>query len=156
MDDRIFAGIFETVKRLAKDYIGTEQAGILLGVSDLGVYGNNFIGAYYSPFANTIVLNKLPLEIMKKRAPELFDAYLLMLMLHEYIHSLGYPDEKSVRDMVRKILSAEYGAKHPAAVIAGDLERFLPAISHGLVKEPESIEIRYVTGIDRKNTNYIM
>jgi hypothetical protein len=152
---RTIQDIFEIAKELAKRHLGTEQAGLLVALSDLGAYGQSFIGAYYAPFANTIVINRTPLDIVKNQNPDLYKPYVLMILLHEYVHSLGIMDEAETRLIVHRVLEAEYGEEHTATMMAASLDKFLPQITMGIVKEPENLSMDYLTGIDRKNTNYI-
>ena len=98
-----FADIFDLVKRTVKNYLGTDQAGLLLGLSDLGNYGNAYLGAFYSFDANTIVINKRPLNKIKQTKPDLYNPYIFHVLLHEYIHSLGIVEEDQVRMLVYEI-----------------------------------------------------
>ena len=83
-----FADIFDLVKKTVKNYLNADQAGLLLGLSDLGAYGKGFLGAFYSFDANTIVINKRPLNKIKQKDPNLYNPYIFHVLLHEYIHSL--------------------------------------------------------------------
>ncbi|MBS3101505.1 hypothetical protein J4204_05200 [Candidatus Woesearchaeota archaeon] len=58
---KTIADIFEIVKEMVKGYLGQEQAGLMVGVSDLGSFAQGFVGAFYSLEANTIIINKKPL-----------------------------------------------------------------------------------------------
>ena len=58
---KTFADIFDVVKEIVKESLGAEQAGLLVGVSDLGLHSQGFIGAFYSLDANMIIINKRPL-----------------------------------------------------------------------------------------------
>ena len=78
-----FADIFHLVKNAVKNCLGTDQAGLLLGLSDLGAYGNDYLGAFYSFDANTIVINKRPLNKIKNASPSLYNPYLFHVLLHE-------------------------------------------------------------------------
>ena len=57
-----FSDIFSLVKTIVQNYLGKDQAGLLVGLSDLGIHGHAFLGAFYSMDANTIVINKRPLN----------------------------------------------------------------------------------------------
>ena len=152
-----FSDIFQLVKKIVQDYLGKDQAGLLVGLSDLGVYGHAFLGAFYSLDANTIVINKRPLNTIKQTKPDLYNPYLFHVMLHEYLHSLGLFEEEQVRMLVYEITSKYFGKNHVATQIALDLEKFLPQLSLGTEFEaPEDMSIEFVKGIDRDNTDYIM
>ena len=77
-----FADIFKIVKDVVKNYLGTDQAGLLLGLSDLGAYGQSYLGAFYSFDANTIVINKRPLNKIKQTNSGLYNPYLFHVLFH--------------------------------------------------------------------------
>ena len=55
---RNLSDIFEIVKEIVYGHLGAEQAGLMVGVTDLGSYQNGFIGAFYSLNSNSIIINK--------------------------------------------------------------------------------------------------
>lgn len=151
-----FADIFKIVKDVVKNYLGTDQAGLLLGLSDLGAYGQSYLGAFYSFDANTIVINKRPLSRIKETNPGLYNPYIFHVMTHEYIHSLGITDENEVRQLVYEITQKAFGKNHLATQIAFNLDKFIPNLTFGDFEAPEDLSIEFVSGIDRENTDYIM
>ena len=152
-----FADIFHIVKKAVRDYTGNYQAGLLLGLSDLGSYKNAYLGAFYSFDANTIVINKRPLDKVKKTNPEMYNPYIFHVLLHEYIHSLGITDENEVRIIAFEITKRYFGKGHIATRIALNLGKVLPNLTFGENFEPpEDLNIEFISGIDRDNTNYIM
>ena len=151
-----FADIFSLVKKSVKAYLGTDQAGLLLGLSDLGSYGNAYLGAFYSFDANTIIINKRHLDKIKKTKPELFNPYVFHVLLHEYVHSIGITDESEVKQLVYEITQKVFGKNHLATQIAFNLEKFIPDLTFGYFEPPEDLSIEFVSGIDRDNTDYIM
>ena|SRR3989338_2995303 len=150
------ADIFQLVKEAVRSYTGTYQAGLLLGLSDLGAYGHSYLGAFYSFDANTIVINKRPLSRIKETNPNLYNPYIFHVMMHEYIHSLGIMDENEVRQLVYEITQKAFGKSHLATQIAFNLEKFIPNMTFGDFEAPEDLSIEFVSGIDRENTDYIM
>jgi len=152
-----FSDIFQIVKKIVQDYVGEDQAGLLVGISDLGNYGQAFLGAFYSMDANTIVINKRPLDTIQRTQPDLYNPYVFHVMLHEYLHSLGILEEDQVRLFAYEISKKYFGSNHLTTQIAFDLERFLPQLSLGTEFEaPEEMNIEFVNGIDKDNTDYIM
>lgn len=151
-----FADIFKIVKDAVKNYLGTDQAGLLLGLSDLGAYGQSYLGAFYSFDANTIVINKRPLNRIKETNPDLYNPYIFHVMTHEYIHSMGITDENEVRPLVYEITQKAFGKNHLATQIAFNLEKFIPNLTFGDFEAPEDLSIEFISGIDRENTDYIM
>lgn len=149
--------IFEIVKEIVRDYLGIEQAGLLVGLIDLGAYAQGFVGAFYSLNANMIIINKKPLARISQTNPSLYNYYLFHVMLHEYIHSIGSYDETQTRQLVYEISRHYFGINHLATQLAFDIGKFMPDLTYPntAFQPPEDINIEFVKGIDRKNTNYI-
>ena len=160
MKAKTFADIFDIVKAMVSEFLGVDQAGLMVGLSDLGQFGRGFVGAFYSLNANTIVINKRPLSRLKQTSPELYNPYLFHVMLHEYIHSLGVYDETQVRQLVFEVSSRFFGENHIASQIASNLDNFLPNLVYPSAEYeetlPEDVGIEFIPGIDRKNTDYII
>jgi len=152
-----FPDVFDLVKKIVKNYLNTDQAGLLLGLSDLGAYGNAYLGAFYSFDANTIVINKRPLNKIKQTRPNLYNPYIFHVLLHEYVHSLGVVEEEQVKQLVYDITLKYFGKNHLATQIAFNLEKFIPNLTFGdNFEPPEDMSIEFISGIDRDNTDYIM
>lgn len=145
---------FELVKEVAFEHTGKDQAGLMVGLADLGTMPHGFIGAYYAPHANIIIINRRILERIKRNTPKLYKPYLFHILLHEYIHSLGVYNEPQTRQLTHKI-SKSIG--HQTILeLATDMGRFFPEIVYSPIREPpQGLEIEFVPGIDRKNTSYI-
>src|SRR3989338_2094653 len=115
---RNISDIFEIVRGIVLEYLGTEQAGLMVGVSDLGAFNNGFIGAFYSLNSNTIIINKRPLARILQTNPYIYNYYLFHVMLHEYIHSIGSYDEAMTRQIVHEISWHYFGNNHILAQFA--------------------------------------
>ena len=154
---KTFADIFEIVKEVVREFLGTEQAGLLVGVTDLGAHCQGFIGAFYSLNANMIIINKKPLARILQTNPSIYNYYLFHVMLHEYIHSIGSYDEAQTRQIVHEINEHYFGSAHVVTQLASNIERFMPNLTYPVkgFQPPQDINIEFVKGIDRKNTNYI-
>lgn len=157
MKSKTIADIFLIVKELVRDYIGAEQAGLLVGVTDLGLNNQGFIGAFYSMDANTIIINKRPLASISQKNPSLYNYYLFHVILHEYIHSIGSYDEIQTRQLVYEISKNYLGESHTVTQLAMNIEKFMPNMAYPSsgFEPPADTNIEFVMGIDRKNTNYI-
>lgn len=152
-----FADIFEIVKEIVKEYVGLEQAGLLVGLTDLGMHSKGFIGAFYSLEANMIIMNKKPLARILQTNPSLYKYYIFHVMLHEYVHSIGSYDEAQTRQLVYEISSHYFGNSHKVTQLALNIEKFIPNLTYPVegFQAPQDISIEFVKGIDIKNTNYI-
>ena len=149
--------IFETAKEIVFEYLGAEQAGLMVGVSDWGYNNNGFIGAFYLLNSNMIVINKRPLGRILQTNPALYNYYLFHVILHEYLHSVGSDDEEKTRQLVYEISEHYFGENHVITQFASKIEKFMPNLTYPETghMEPKDINIEFVKGIDRKNINYI-
>lgn len=154
---KTFADIFEIVKEMIREFLGAEQAGLMVGITDLGAHSQGFIGAFYSLNSNMIIINKKPLARILQTNPSIYNYYLFHVMLHEYIHSIGSYDEAQTGQLVHEISQNYFGQNHLVTHLASNIEKFMPNLTypvHGF-QPPQDINIEFVKGIDRKNTNYI-
>ena len=152
-----FSEIFELVKQGVKKVLSLERSGLMLGLMDLGMKKNHFIGAFYPVGSNIIVINKTPLALVNENQPKLFKDYVFHLLLHEYLHTLGILDEKSTRIITFGISENLFGKNHPVTTMAKDFRQILPMLKYPEYgwnpSEQQNIEI--VEGFDQSNTNYI-
>ncbi|MEM2881700.1 MAG: hypothetical protein QXL35_00400 [Candidatus Bathyarchaeia archaeon] len=126
-----FEEIFRIVKKAVKAILGKERAGLMLVLADLPPN----IGAFHSFGSNSIVLNRLALEAMRAEAKEEIEvkSYIFVVLLHEYLHSLGHLDEAQTRRLVYEISKELFGEGHPATRMAarGPLELLEGVMARG-------------------------
>ena len=151
------AELFSLVQEIVQKYLRREQAGLLIGITDLGSYPNGFLGAFYSLNANMILINKKPLQRVSQTNPSLYPYYLFHVLLHEYVHAIGAYDEQQARQLVYEISSHYFGQEHILTEFATHIEKFIPQLTYPSAEfqPPEDLEIEFVMGIDKRNTNYI-
>lgn len=151
------AEIFEAVKELIREYLGLDQAGLMVGLTDLGTYDKGFIGAFYSLDANAIIINKKPLARILQTNPSLYNHYIFHIILHEYIHAIGALDEAQARQLVYEISHHYFGDGHVVTQLSTNIEKFMPSLVYPNAgfQPPTDMNIDFIMGIDRKNTNYI-
>ncbi len=152
---RKIADIFEITKDIVREFLGVEQAGLMIGMSDLGMSRHGFVGAFYSLNANMIILNRRALQKVMQASPSLHKHYTFYLLLHEYIHSIGAYDEEQARQLAIEIAQHFFGLNHPVSQLAANITEFLQGLA--LTGDYGEVEagIEFVHGIDRKNTDYI-
>lgn len=148
-----FACIFDLVKAAVEITIDKRRVGLILGLSELP----NYIGAMHQVGSNFIIVNKRLLQrVLQSGNRELINAYVFHILLHEYIHSLGYVNEQETQIVTHAISEELLGSDHPATKIArygiGTLFTKIPKLDyHGSGKEGE---IEIVKDIERDNLNY--
>jgi len=154
---KTIADIFEIIKEIVREYLGLEQAGLMVGLMDLSSFAQGFIGAFYSLEANTIVINKKPLARMLQTNPSLYNYYIFHIILHEYVHAIGSFDEATTKQLVYEISQHYFGNGHIVTQLTTNIEKFMPNLTYPNAgfQPPTGISIDFVMGIDRKNTNYI-
>lgn len=148
-----FDGIFEMVKAATEQTLGQHRAGLTLVLGDIP----NSVGAYHELGSNTIVMNRNLLRIVEKlsRSRSRRNSYVFMILLHEYLHSLGYTSDRQVRALGRKITDDFLGRKHIASEMAvRPLEHFFPDLQK-LSGFRDRGEYETVRRFDSSSTPYI-
>jgi hypothetical protein len=153
---RTLADIFEVVKAAVWESVGKRRGGLMLGLADLGNHPQGFLGAFHPVASNVIVMNKVPLQRIKDTKPELHKPYAFHVLLHEYLHSLGYLSEEVVRQKAHDITREAFGEDHPATRLAADTFAFFPNLVYpDAAWQPQELTIELVEDFDRSSTTYI-
>jgi len=153
---KTLADIFEVVKASVWESQRKSRAGLMLGLANLGNHPQGFFGAFYPVGSNVIVMNKIPLERIKETRPELYKPYIFHVLLHEYMHTLGYLSESGVRVMVLEITRSVFGEEHLATRIAADTTHFFKNLVYpNAAWQPDDMNLELVEGFDRGSTSYI-
>lgn len=153
---KTLADIFEVVKAAVWESQRKSRAGLMLGLANLGNHPQGFFGAFYPVGSNVIVMNKIPLERIKETKPELYKPYIFHVLLHEYLHTLGYLSESGVRQMAHEITKQVFGEEHLATKIAKDTTIFFKNLVYpNAAWQPDDMKMELVGGFDRGCTSYI-
>jgi len=148
---------FEEVKELVSKTEKRTRAGLMLGLQELGSTMNGFIGAYFPVSSNIIVINKTPLRRLIETNPKLVKPYGFHLLLHEYIHSLGFLDENYTRNKTYEISKKQFGENHIITQLATNIKKFFPNLVypvHGWIPPKDIPPIEIIKGFDRSNTEH--
>jgi len=113
---RDFGDVFELVKKSAERSLGRRRAGLMLYLAKLPTH----IGAFHTMGTNGIVMNRTTLDMITHSARSLreINSYVYSILLHEYLHALGYVEEREVRKLVYDVSLESFGPEHPATQIA--------------------------------------
>ena len=148
-----FNEAFEIVKSAVSSHFKMQRAGLSLL---LQVMPSN-LGAYHILGSNVIVINSHVLEFVKKasKAVSVYNAYLFMVLLHEYLHSFGIIDENRVRNMTYELCKTLLGDDHKATIMAKlDPSNVIPEMRY--LQNPRfGTQFEIVKNFDKSNQTYI-
>jgi hypothetical protein len=148
-----FDEIFELVKKAVDQVLGIHRAGLTLVLGDIP----NQVGAYHEMGSNAIVMNRNLVKIVWRstESRQTRNAYTFMILLHEYLHTLGFEDDAQVRELSRKITDAYVGKGHIASEMAvSSLDKFFPEISQfAMFRDNGTFET--IRKFDTSSTPYI-
>ena len=109
-----FNDVFELVKSAVDAKFKMHRAGLSLVLQVLPTQ----LGAYHILGSN-IIMKKRILDIIKSKKSLLeYNAYLFMVLCHEYLHSFGIIDENQVRKMTLNLCYSLLGKDHPSSLMA--------------------------------------
>ncbi|HUV03396.1 MAG TPA: hypothetical protein VMW67_08205 [Desulfobacteria bacterium] len=152
--------IFEIVKDAVRKVMKTGRAGLTLGLAEMGGGEDYWIGAFYPVGSTTIVMNKTSMRRISETEPQLFNAYAFHVLLHEYLHSLGYIDEKRTRTLVYWVAGEIFGEDHVVTQMAIDISKFFPNLTYPatdyLPENLGTLKLEMIKDFDRSSINYIM
>lgn len=150
------ADIFEIVKDAVQARLGVSRGGLMLGLAELGGSPNGWIGGLYPVATNVIVMNKGPLARIMENSPDLYKPYVFHILLHEYIHAVGYMDEALTRKRALEVSEALFGKEHLTTRMAADIMQFFPHITYPVpTPAPQGMQLELVKGFDRSSASYI-
>jgi hypothetical protein len=149
--------VFELVKEVVRLREGVSRPGLALGLQELGMSWEGCIGAYYPITSNTIVMNKTLLRCISEVNETLLGPYAFHVLLHEYLHSLGYFDEEVIRRKIYEISKNLFGDKHLITQLSLDTTRFSPSIVYpiyGWIPPKEISPVELMHGYSPKSMNF--
>ncbi|MFQ6010921.1 MAG: hypothetical protein ACE5KG_01990 [Nitrososphaerales archaeon] len=150
-DCKDFDSVFEVVKHTAESVIHRHRAGLTLSLARLPLH----TGAYFAG-TNLIVLNQSLLEVVKARAKDIgeVNAFVYHVLLHEYLHSLGFYNERKVRQLV-KYISETVLAQNPRVLklARGDIWLIYPEL-RTMTSYAEANKFEVVRDFDKSSTPY--
>jgi len=111
-----YSEVWEIVKDNVKTVLDKQRRGMMLFLDDMPLR----LGAYHPLGTNNIVLNRALVQIVEATttSKKLLNAFVYTLLLHEYLHALGYLKEADVRPLVYRVSKACFGEEHIATRLA--------------------------------------
>lgn len=149
---RDYGEIFDLVKKAVKKTLGLHRVGLLLYLANLPPN----VGAYHILGSNIIVLNKLLIYTMSKSmfSKIEFNSLVFSLLLHEYLHSLGFLNEREVRKLVYKVSLDAFGEDHPVVKMAVEPPLLNPSIT-SMRKYSPNDELEIIRNFEKTESSYI-
>jgi len=113
------------------------------------------VGAFHALGSNTIVMNRTLLRLFERSREKRKKEFIFLILLHEYLHTLGYTNEPEVRILSYKIVAEVFGPEHPLTHVAeqGPLSLLPRTPSYGITGAEEEPEL--VKGFERSRQTYI-
>ncbi len=148
-----FGDIFELVKKAAAQSLDKRRVGLMLYLANLP----RNIGAYHTVGSNVIVVNRKLLREVTGSIESLRDlnSYVFTILLHEYLHTLGYLDEGEVRRLVQKVSVENFGNEHPISRISSGRLRLIPRRAPDVGEQTNQGDVEIIRDFDRSNQTYI-
>lgn len=153
-DDRTdYDSVFTLVRKAVKSVINKERVGLGLALADLP----SQLGAFWEVGGNYIVMNRNLLDALKyaRRPSEEINSFVFVILMHEYIHSLGELDEYMAREITAKICATIFEEGHPAFEMATrdpwQVYPFLMQVPNG-----NGENLRIINNFDSDSVSYIM
>lgn len=111
-----YGEVWGIVKDTVRNYLGSFRVGMMLFLDDLPLN----LGAYHPVGTNNIVLNRSLVEIVEATVKTRLEvnAFIYSLLVHEYVHALGYLSEDETRRLVYQISRDSFGEDHLATRLA--------------------------------------
>lgn len=148
-----YGEIWEVVKETAKHSLGQYRVGMMLFLDDLPLS----IGAYHPLGTNNIVLNRALVQIAEAatNSRKLVNSFIYILLLHEYLHALGYVAEEDVRPLVYEVSKKSFGEDSLVSKLAekGPWE-LLKEVPLGVIQAPKRV-MEIVKDFEKTNQKYI-
>lgn len=111
-----YAEVWEIVKDSVQFTLRLRRGGMMLFLDDLPIQ----LGAYHPVGTNNIVLNRVLVQIVEASGRErrMVNALVYILLLHEYLHSLGQYSEDGVKQLVVDVSKKCFGDDHVVTSVA--------------------------------------
>jgi len=149
-----YSEVWEIVKDNAKAVLQQQRRGMMLFLDDMPLR----LGAYHPLGTNNIVLNRVLVQIVEAttKSRKLLNAFVYTLLLHEYLHALGYISEAEVRPLVHRVSKVCFGEEHVATRLAKSGPwALLRGVPLDALKAPRRV-MEIVKDFEKTNQKYIV
>jgi hypothetical protein len=148
-----YGEIWEVVKETAKHSLGKQRVGMMLFLDDLPLN----IGAYHPLGTNNVVLNRALVQVVEAatNSRKLVNCFTYILLLHEYLHALGYIAEEDVGPLVYEVAKKSFGEDSLVTKLAKKGPwTLLRGVPLNVIQAPKRV-MEIVKDFERSNQEYI-
>jgi hypothetical protein len=148
-----YGEIWEVVKETTKHSSGRQRIGMMLFLDDLPLS----IGAYHPLGTNNLVLNRTLVQVVEAatNSRKLVNSFVYVLLLHEYLHALGYVAEEAVRPLVYEVAKKSFGEDSLVTKLAEKGPwALLQGVPLNVIQAPKRV-MEIVKDFERSNQKYI-
>ena len=149
-----YSEVWKIVKDNVKEVLDKQRKGIMLFLDDMPLR----LVAYHPLGTNNLVLNRTLVQIVEATAKskKLLNAFVYTLLLHEYLHALGYVKEAEVRPLVYEVSKECFGEEYIATKLAEQGPWFvLRGLPLDSLKAPKRV-MEIVKDFEKTNQRYIV
>jgi hypothetical protein len=148
-----YGEIWEVVKETTKYSLEKQRVGMMLFLDDLPLN----IGAYHPLGTNNLVLNRALVQVVEAatNSRKLVNCFIYVLLLHEYLHALGYVAEEDVRPLVYEVAKKSFGEDSLVTKLAEKGPwTLLRGVPLGVIQAPKRV-MEIVKDFERSSQEYI-
>jgi hypothetical protein len=111
-----YGEVWRLTKHNVKTVLNKGRGSMMLFLDDMPLR----LGAYHPLGTNNIVLNRALVQIVEAttKSTKLLNAFVYVLLLHEYLHALGYVRETQVRPLVYRVSKTCFGEEYATTQLA--------------------------------------
>jgi len=149
-----YSETWELVKDTVKASLKKHRVGMMLFLDDLPLQ----LGAYHPLGTNNIVLNRTLVQVVEAatKSRRLGNAFVYVILLHEYLHALGYVSEIEARQVVFEVCKKSFGEDHITSRLASTSPwALLKNVPLGLIDAPKHV-MEIVKDFEGSNQKYIV
>ena len=148
-----YGDVWEIVKDSVREVLKKHRVGMMLFLDDLPLN----LGAYHPVGTNNIIMNRALLRLVEAATEKriLVNAFMYSILLHEYLHAVGYLSEGAVRPLVVTVSEACFGYDHVVSQLAREGPwSLLSGIPLDEVQAPRRV-IEIVKDFEKSSQRYI-
>jgi len=136
------------VKKAVQRTLGRHRVGLMLYLGNLPIR----VGAFHQMGTNDIVLNRRLLGQTRSLKEK---SNVFAILVHEYLHTLGFRDEKQVRRLTHKVCQENFGKSHQV-VQASLTGPWAELTDEDFVEIQQELKLEMVRDFERIEGGYII